>query len=77
MAEKRTAQGLVVGLIPEETAQEAPPAKKPAAKSGKGGKNKPPKTATETGKTDETSSSPAGEGEKQKESDTSADGEGE
>lgn len=70
MAEKRTPQGLVVGLIPEEVTQETPPAKKLAkgGKSGKGGKNKPSKT-------DET---PADEtGEKQNEEDTPQDGEGE
>lgn len=73
MAEKRTPQGLVVGLIPEEAAQEAPPAKKPA-KSGKGGKNKPPKTAAETG---DTTAPQDGEGEKETETDAPQDGEGE
>ena len=75
MAEKRTPQGLVVGLIPEEATQETPPAKKLAkgGKSGKGGKNKPSKT-DET-PADET---PADEtGEKQNEEDTPQDGEGE
>lgn len=72
MAEKRTPQGLIVGLIPEEAAQEAPPAKKPAksGKGGKGGKSKPPKT-------DETPADETGEGEKQTEEDAPQDGEGE
>lgn len=69
MAEKRTPQGLVVGLIPEEATQETPPAKKPA-KGGKGGKNKPPKTDKGETPADET-------GEKQNEEDTPQDGEGE
>lgn len=71
MAEKRTPQGLIVGLIPEETAQEAPPAKK-SGKGGKSGKSKPPKTAAETGDAPQD-----GEGEKETETDAPQDGEGE